>query len=340
MARSLNHNLNVFLPGTFGEFAEAHQLFNLADIRCVGKAARTAGVTERNGHIVFTADIENLIVILVERILLAGHAHPGEHEGAAAGNNIHFPFVFADLIDGFSGDAAVQGDEIDTVLGMEADDVNKIFGGQRIQVSLVMDHTVIYWYGADHGRTFGGQFPPERLRIAVARQVHDGFCAHIDRGEYLLHLHIVIFTVFRNTEIYIDFRAQHRADALRIDAGVQLIGRNGNLSAGNERHQVFHGHILFFCDFFQLRCYNAAACGVHLCCVIAFHLLFSFIFKIRSGKRGSAVPSRGRDPSCSRVRPKYTLLRRKWHPEGKAPLRVPMRWRWRVYSRCRVCSDC
>ena len=135
VARSLNHNLNVFLPGTFGEFAEAHQLFNLADIRCVGKAARTAGVTERNGHIVFTADIENLIVILVERILLAGHAHPGEHEGAAAGNNIHFPFVFADLIDGFSGDAAVQGDEIDTVLGMEADDVNKIFGGQRIQVS-------------------------------------------------------------------------------------------------------------------------------------------------------------------------------------------------------------
>lgn len=47
--------------------------------------------------------------------------------------------MFADLIDGFSGDAAVQGDEIDTVLGMEADDVNKIFGGQRIQVSLVMD---------------------------------------------------------------------------------------------------------------------------------------------------------------------------------------------------------
>ena len=82
----------------------------------------------------------------------------------------HFPFVFADLIDGFSGDAAVQGDEIDTVLGMEADDVNKIFGGQRIQVSLVMDHTVIYRHGADHGRTFGGQFPPERLRIAVARQ--------------------------------------------------------------------------------------------------------------------------------------------------------------------------
>ena len=90
-----------------------------------------------------------------------------------AGNNIHFPFVFADLIDGFSGDAAVQGDEIDTVLGMEADDVNKIFGGQRIQVSLVMDHTVIYRHGADHGWTFGGQFPPERLRIAVARQVHD-----------------------------------------------------------------------------------------------------------------------------------------------------------------------
>ena len=43
------------------------------------------------------------IVILVERILLAGHAHPGEHEGADAGNDIHFPFVFADLIDGFSG---------------------------------------------------------------------------------------------------------------------------------------------------------------------------------------------------------------------------------------------
>ena len=128
MAGALHHDLHVLVPGTAGQLAQPDQLLDLAHVGGIGQTAGAAGVPQGDGHIVLPADVQDLIIIFVEGVLLPGHAHPGEHQGAAPGDDIHFPLMLPDLVDGLSCNAAVEGDEVHSVLGMEADHVNKVPG--------------------------------------------------------------------------------------------------------------------------------------------------------------------------------------------------------------------
>ncbi len=154
MSRSLDHHLHISVPCTLGQLAERHQLLNLADICGIGQAAGTAGITERNGYIVFPTDLQNLIKVRQEGILLSRHAHPGKNKRTASGYNIHFPVAVTNLVDGLPADAAVQGHKIYTILGMQSYHINKVLGRQGVQIPLVMDHGIIDRHCADHGRAF------------------------------------------------------------------------------------------------------------------------------------------------------------------------------------------
>ena len=81
--------------------------------------------------------------------------------------------------DSLSGDAAVEGDEVHAVLGVEADHIDKVPGGEGIQVPLIVDDAVIDGDGADHGGALGGELTAEGLGVAVAGQVHDLSLIHI-----------------------------------------------------------------------------------------------------------------------------------------------------------------
>ena len=85
MSRSLNHNLNVLFPCTFGQLAKTYKLLDLAYVCCVSQTSRTAGITKGDGHIILAADIQDLVVVFIERILLTesagnlttGRSNPG-----------------------------------------------------------------------------------------------------------------------------------------------------------------------------------------------------------------------------------------------------------------------
>ena len=55
MSRTFDHDLNVLFPGAFRKLSDPDKFFDLADIRCIGKASRTAGISERNRDIVLGA---------------------------------------------------------------------------------------------------------------------------------------------------------------------------------------------------------------------------------------------------------------------------------------------
>ena len=168
MAGAFHHDLHVLLPGALGQLTQPDQLLDLADIGGIGQAAGTAGVAQRDGHVVFPADVENLVIVLVEGILLTGHAHPGKDQRPAPGDDVHLPLVLADLVDGLAGDAAVQRHKIDAILRVQAHHVDKIFCGERVEVALVVDDAVIHRHSADHGRALGGELAAEGLCVAVA----------------------------------------------------------------------------------------------------------------------------------------------------------------------------
>ena len=214
MARTFYHNLYIVIPCTFGQFSEANQLFNLAYVRCISKAARTASVTKRNGHIIFFTDIQNFIIIFIEWILLAGHGHPCKYEASSTAYDVHFTFVLFDLFDGLACDTAVQRYKVHTVFCMHTDNVDKILCSQCSQISLVMDHAVVNRNSTDHNRTFACQFLTERLCVAMAGKIHDRFRTEVNGTHNLLHFDIVILAVTRYAEVDIDLGTQHAADTL------------------------------------------------------------------------------------------------------------------------------
>ena len=273
MTRTFHHDLNIVCPGPFCQLAQTDKLLDLAYISSIRQTSGTAGIPERNGHIVLFAYIQNLIIILIEGILLACHTHPGKYQTASAADNIHFTFMFFDLINSFSGNTAVQCDKIHTVLGVHTNHINKIFCRQCGQIPLVMNNTVINRYGTDHGRTFVGQLLTEWLCVSVAGKIHDGLCAHIYGAHDLFHLDIVVLAVSGHAQIHIDLGTKHAADAFRIQTGMVFVCRNGYLTLCYQFHQRLAGHVLFLRNSLDLECCDAFSCRVHLCCVIS-HLYF------------------------------------------------------------------
>ena len=89
MAGTFDHNLHVLRPRTLCKVA---QLDQLTDLPCIGRiinAARAQCVAQRNGNVVAAQNVQYLVVILEERILIAGHLHPCEQQRAAAGDDVH-----------------------------------------------------------------------------------------------------------------------------------------------------------------------------------------------------------------------------------------------------------
>ena len=244
MARPFYHHLHVLFPGTFGQLAQAHQLFDLAYVGAIGQTAGAAGVAQGDRYVIFPADFKNFVKIFVKGVFLAGHAHPGKYQGASPGYNVHFPFVFLNLLNGLARNAAVERHKIHAVLGMEPYHVNKILGGQGSEVTLVMDHSIVDRHCANHSRAFGCQLAPEGDGIAVGGQIHDGMCAQVHGFHDLLHLCLIIFAVPGHAKVYIDFCLQHRAYALRADTGMVSVSADGHFAFGHQGHQLFHGHPL------------------------------------------------------------------------------------------------
>ena len=69
------------------------------------------------------------------KIALAGNPN--------CGKTTLFKMCIRDRIYGLTGDAAVEGDEVHAVLGMEADHIDEVLGTEGGQVPLVVDDAVI-----------------------------------------------------------------------------------------------------------------------------------------------------------------------------------------------------
>ena len=73
VSRAFHHYLNIVLPCPFCKLSEADKLFYLADVGCVGKAARPACIAKAYSYIVLFANIKNFIIIFIKRIFVSCH---------------------------------------------------------------------------------------------------------------------------------------------------------------------------------------------------------------------------------------------------------------------------
>ena len=198
MAGAFHHDLHVMRPGPFRQFPEANQLVNLAGVRSVRQTTGAAGVAERNGHIVFLANIEDFVKMLVKGILIARHAYPRKNETAASADDIHLSPMRLDFSDCFPRNSAVDRHKIHPVLRVKPNHIQKILRRKLRQILLAVNHAVIHGHRTNHSRAFPHQLLPKRARAPVTRKVHDRFGTEFHRAHDLLHFHVVICAIPRD----------------------------------------------------------------------------------------------------------------------------------------------
>ena len=184
--------------------------------------------------------------------------------------------MFLDLLNGFASDSTVKSNEVNAIFCMKSDNIDKVFCGQFRKVSLIMNDTVIDRNCSDHCRTFMSKFLTEWLCVSVTGKIHDCFCTKIYGFHDLLHFNVVIFAVSGYTEIYIDLGAEHASDTFRIKAGMMFVGTDGNLTFCYELHHLVNRHVFFLGNSFDLWCYDAFSCGIHLSCVLSHNFLLLY----------------------------------------------------------------
>lgn len=113
------------------------------------------------------------------------------------------------------------------------------------------------------------QFATERLCISMAGKIHDRFGSKFYCAHYFLHFNIIILAVTGNSKVDIDLCAEHASDTFRVQAGVVFVCTDGNLTFCYELHHFFYRHVFLFCNGFDLWCYDAFSCGIHLSCILS-----------------------------------------------------------------------
>ena len=232
---ALDHDLHAGVPGAFGELAQLDHLGGLHGIVGVVEATRAAGVAERDGHVVLVADFEDLIVELVEGVLVAGDLHPAKEQAATAAHDVH---EAAGLLEGLhhrAVDARVHGDEVHAVLGMHAQDLEQVLGGEFDQRFLHVADGVVHGHGTHHERTLVDHLLAEGTGLAGVGEVHDGIGAAVDGDADLLPLLGCVGLVARDAEVDVDFGGEALAHAARGEAALDMadICRDGNGPPGH-----------------------------------------------------------------------------------------------------------
>ena len=95
-------------------------------------------------------------------------------------------------------------------------------------------------------------------------KIHDCLSAEIDGAENLLHLHVIILHITADTEIYINFRLQHTADAVRIKPLVRRIRWDNHLSFRYPVPDFLLRSSLFSCHSLHLRSDDPFSRRLHL----------------------------------------------------------------------------
>ena len=152
MPRPLDHDLHARIPRTLGELADFDELTDLSSVGRIVIATWAHRIAEGNGHVMLVQDIEHLVVVLVERVLVARRLHPREDERPAARHHVHEPPRFLERFDGTAIHARMDCDEVDAVLSVAAHDVEEVLGGDGDEGLLEVPDSVVHGNGADHRR--------------------------------------------------------------------------------------------------------------------------------------------------------------------------------------------
>ncbi len=182
-----DHHLHVELPRALGELAERVELGELRLVARVVQAARPERIAERDGDVVLAQDVEDIIVMLVQRILFAMVHHPHRVQRAAAADDPRDASV--DEREMLQQNSGVQRHVIDALPSLMLDDFEEVVDRELLEL-LAHEHRLVDRHRADGHRGRADDRLARDVEVASGGEIHHRVSAVLHREEELVHLFV------------------------------------------------------------------------------------------------------------------------------------------------------
>ena len=172
MARPFNHYLHAFRPGALRQFAKVQKLLQLRAVACVCQAAGTQTVAQTNGNVILRTNVQNFVIVFIQRVFLAVVQHPAGNKAAAAAYNVHHAPFAGQHVKHVFVNAAVYCHKVRAVCRLLADNFKQIFFGHFHNGAAFFygfHRCLINWHRAHHNRAGADNGPAGSIDIVAGR---------------------------------------------------------------------------------------------------------------------------------------------------------------------------
>ena len=261
MSGSLDHHLDVVLPGLLRQVPEHAQLGELGLVGGVGEAAGAQRVAQREADVVLLEDLAELVEVREPGVLPAGGEHPLRHEGAAPADDAGDPVLRQRQE--VAQDAGVDGHVIDALLRLLLDDVEQVLRHEALDALHALDG-LVDGDGAERNAAGAEQLVADVGDDAAGGEIHHGIGAVLQAAMQLVQLGPRVAVDLAVADVRVDLARRVDADAHRLHLGVIQVRRDDHPPASHLGPDELGGKLLPARDVLHLLRHDALAGEVHL----------------------------------------------------------------------------
>jgi len=249
VARPFDHHLDALFPGPLCQLSQGDQFLHLPPVRRVGQASRPQAVPQAQNHLVTPGDVQEAVVVLVERVFPAVAGHPVGQDGAAAADDAQDPALLLDGGRALPRHAAVDGDEVHAVLAVFLDDpeevVRRHLGDRRLPCDQV-DDGLVDGHGPHDQRRSRHDRLTDSPDVSARGEVHDRIRPRRRADAHLLQFEGRIGLVLGRPDVRIDLGPHPLADGERRDRPMPSVPADDDRPVLDAPPDIFRRHALLF----------------------------------------------------------------------------------------------
>ena len=229
VAGTFDHHLHVMLPRDLGQLAQGFQFTQLRLVVGVVDRAWPQAVTERERHVVGLHDGADVFEMLIQERFLVVRQTPFRHDRAAARDDAGHPFGRHRHV--AQQHAGVDGEIVDTLLGLFDQRVAVDFPGQVLGLAVHLFQCLINWHRTDRHRRIADDPFARFVDVLAGRQVHHVVAAPANGPGHLLDFLADRAGHRRVADVGVDLDQEVAADDHRLDFRVIDVSGNDRTAA-------------------------------------------------------------------------------------------------------------
>ena len=262
MPWTFDHHLHIFFPCSQRQFAQNFQLRKLCVVTRIIETTRTQAITERKCHIILSANIQDLVIRIKERILFMIVHHPRCHQRSAARDDSHLSFCH--MRHKTQKETCMDREITHALLCLFLQYIQHRFDRQIFDLVMTVMKDLIHRYRTDRYSRMLDHRCSDLVQISAGTEIHDRICAILQADIDLFDLTLHIGCQCRRSDIGIDLTGRSHPDRHWYLMCMVDIRRDDASSSGNLGSQQLRVNFFYLCHMRHLFCNDALFGIIHL----------------------------------------------------------------------------